>query len=91
MSVISEYCEAIEELTGGAISNTINKLVVNPLRKVAGQEPVAPYKKPDLPADVKAVKRAKTAVQRGGRFSFGLGGVKFTTPKIGLSEELGFN
>jgi hypothetical protein len=91
MSVISEYGEAIEEFTGGAISNTINKLLVNPLRKTVGQKPVGPYKKPDPQADVKAVERAKTAVQRGGQFSFGLGGVKFTAPEIGLSEVLGFN
>jgi len=91
MSVISEYGEAIEELTGGAISNTINQLVVNPLRKAVGQEPVAPYQKPDPTADVQTVKRAKAAVQRGGQISFGAGGVKFTLPEFGLSELLGVN
>ncbi len=83
MSVISEYGEAIEELTGGAISNTINQLVVNPLRKAVGQEPVAPYQKPDPQADVKAVKRANTAVQPGGQLSIGVCGVKLTEPHIG--------
>ena len=90
MSVISEYGEAIDEITGGTISNTINKFLVNPIRKAVGQEPVS-YQKPDPQADVKAVKRAKTAVQRGGQLSFGVGGVKFTAPEIGLSEVLGFN
>ena len=90
MSVISEYGEAVDEITGGAISNTINKAVVNPIRKALGQEPVS-YQKPDPQADVKAVKRAKTAVQRGGQISFGAGGVKFTAPEFGLSEILGFN
>ena len=90
MSVISEYGEAVDEITGGAISNTINKAVVNPVRKALGQEPVS-YQKPDPQADVKTVKRAKTAVQRGGQISFGAGGVKFTLPEFGLSEILGFN
>ena len=86
MSVISEYGEAIEEfLTGGAISNTINKLVVNPLRKVAGQGGVTPYQKPDPQADVKAVKRAKTAVQRGGRFSLVL--VVLSLPHLKLAYQ----
>jgi hypothetical protein len=90
MSVISEYGEAVDEITDGAISNTINKAVVNPIRKALGQEPVS-YQKPDPQADVKTVKRAKTAVQRGGQISFGAGGVKFTLPEFGLSEILGFN
>ena len=91
LSFAAEYGDAIDEITGGAITNTINKTIVNPIRQVFGQEPVAPYQKPDPQADVKAVKRAKTAVQRGGQVSFGAGGVKFTLPEFGLSELLGVN
>lgn len=91
MSVISEYGEAVDELTGGAVTNIINKAVVNPIRQAVGQEPVGPYKKPDPMADVKTVERAKTAVQRGGRISIGGGNVKFTLPEFGLSELLGVN
>ena len=91
MSVISEYGEAIEELTGGAITNTINRLLINPIRKAVGQEPATPYQKPDPQADVETVKRAKAAVQRGGQISFGAHGVKFTVPEFGLSEMLGVN
>jgi hypothetical protein len=91
MSMISEYGDVVDELTGGAISNAINTAVVNPLRQAVGQEPVGPYQKPDPLADVQAVKRAKTAVQRGGQLSFGFNGVKFTAPELGLSEVLGLN
>ena len=91
MSMISEYGDVVDELTGGAISNAINTAVVNPLRQAVGQEPVGPYQKPDPLADVQAVKRAKEAVQRGGQVSFGLGGAKFTLPELGLSEVLGLN
>ena len=91
LSFAAEYGDVVDELTGGAISNLINTAVVNPLREAVGQEPVAPYQKPDPQADVKAVKRAKAAVQRGGQLSFGVGGVKFTAPEFGLSEVLGFN
>lgn len=91
LSFAAEYGDVIDELTGGAITNTINKAVVNPIRQVFGQEPVAPYQKPDPQVDVKTVKRAKTAVQRGGQISFGAGGVKFTLPEFGLSELLGVN
>lgn len=91
MSVISEYGEAADELTGGALTNFINTAIVNPIRQAVGQEPVGPYKKPDPMADVQTVKRAKAAVQRGGQISFGFGGVKFTAPEFGLSEVLGFN
>jgi len=91
MSMISEYGDVVDELTGGAISNAINTAVVNPLRQAVGQEPVGPYQKPDPLADVQAVKRAKEAVQRGGQVSFGFGGAKFTLPELGLSEVLGLN
>ena len=91
MSMISEYGDVVDELTGGAISNAINTAVVNPLRQAVGQEPVGPYQKPDPLADVQAVERAKEAVQRGGQVSFGLGGAKFTLPEFGLSEVLGIN
>ena len=91
MSMISEYGDVVDELTGGAISNAINTAVVNPLRQAVGQEPVGPYQKPDPLADVQAVERAKEAVQRGGQVSFGLGGAKFTLPELGLSEVLGLN
>lgn len=91
MSMISEYGDVVDELTGGAISNAINTAVVNPLRQAVGQEPVGLYQKPDPLADVQAVERAKEAVQRGGQVSFGLGGAKFTLPELGLSEVLGLN
>lgn len=91
MSMISEYGDVVDELTGGAISNAINTAVVNPLRQAVGQEPVGPYQKPDPLADVQAVKRAKEAVQRGGRISIGPHGAKFTLPELGLSEVLGLN
>jgi hypothetical protein len=91
MSMISEYGDVVDELTGGAISNAINTAVVNPLRQAVGQEPVGPYQKPDPMADVKAVERAKEAVQRGGRISIGPDGAKFTLPELGLSEILGLN
>ena len=91
LSFAAEYGDVIDELTGGAVTNIINTAIVNPIRQAIGQEPVGPYKKPDPQADVQAVKRAKAAVQRGGQFSFGFGGVKFTAPELGLSEVLGFN
>ena len=91
MSMISEYGDVVDELTGGAISNAINTAVVNPLRQAVGQEPVGPYQKPDPLADVQAVERAKEAVQRGGRISIGPNGAKFTLPELGLSEVLGLN
>ena len=91
MSIISEYGDVVDELTGGAISNAINTAVVNPLRQAVGQEPVGPYQKPDPLADVQAVERAKEAVQRGGRISIGPNGAKFTLPELGLSEVLGLN
>ena len=91
LSFAAEYGDVIDELTGGAVTNIINKAIVNPIRQAVGQEPVGPYKKPDPMADVQTVERAKTAVQRGGQLSFGLGGVKFTLPELGLSELLGVN
>ena len=56
MSVVTEYGDAIDELTNGAITNTINKAIVNPVRKVFGQEPVEPYQKPDPQQDVQFAK-----------------------------------
>ena len=91
LSMISEYGDVVDELTGGAISNAINTAVVNPLRQAVGQDPVGPYQKPDPLADVQAVERAKEAVQRGGRISIGPDGAKFTLPELGLSEVLGLN
>lgn len=91
MSMIFEYGDVVDELTDGAISNAINTAVVNPLRQAVGQPPVGPYQKPDPLADVQAVKRAKTAVQRGGQLYFRFGGAKFTLPELGLSEVLGLN
>lgn len=91
MSFAAEYGDVIDELTGGAITNIINKAVVNPIRQAVGQAPVAPYQKPDPQAAVKTVKRAETAVQRGGRISIGHHGAKFTLPEFGLSELLGVN
>jgi hypothetical protein len=35
--------------------------------------------------------RAAEARQRGGKMSFGLGGVRFTLPELGLSELMGIN
>ena len=90
MSIIPEYAEAFDEITGGAITNAINT-IVNPIREKAGLPPSMPYQKPDPLADVQAVKRAKEAVQRGGRISIDAHGAKLTLPELGLSEVLGFN
>ena len=88
MSVISEYGDAIDEITGGAITNTINKTIVNPVRKVLGQEPAQSYQKPDPMAGVTAIKRAKA---QGPKFSVQFGGMKLTLPELGISEQLGIN
>ena len=88
MSVISEYGDAIDEITGGAITNTINKAVVNPVRKVLGQEPAQSYQKPDPMAGVSAIKRAK---EQGPKLSVQFGSIKFALPELGISEQLGFN
>lgn len=88
MSVISEYGDAIDEITGGAITNTINKAVVNPVRKVLGQEPAQSYQKPDPMAGVSAIKRAKA---KGPQLSVQFGSMKFTLPELGISEQLGLN
>ena len=87
-SVISEYGDAIDEITGGAITNTINETIVNPIRKVLGQEPAQSYKKPDPMAGVTAIKRAKT---QGPKFSVQFGSIKLTLPELGISEQLAFN
>ena len=42
-------------------------------------------------AVVTNAKRAEEAVERGGKLSVGLGGVRLTLPELGLSERLGFN
>ena len=41
--------------------------------------------------DEGALGDAGRAIKRGGRVSFGSGGVKFTLPEFGLSELLGVN
>ena len=88
MSVISEYGDAIDEITGGAITNTINKAVVNPVRKALGQKPAQSYQKPDPMAGVTAINRAKA---QGPKFSVQFGSMKLTLPELGISEQLGFN
>jgi|TARA_Y100000033_G_scaffold42991_1_gene44399 hypothetical protein len=88
MSVISEYGDAIDEITGGAITNTINKAVVNPVRKALGQEPAQSYQKPDPMAGVSAIKRAK---EQGPKLSVQFGSMKVTLPELGISEQLGLN
>ena len=55
-SVVSEYGDAFDELTDGAITNTINKAIVNPVRQAFGQEPVGPYQKPDPQESVNVAK-----------------------------------
>ena len=42
-------------------------------------------------AFVTNAQRAEEAVERGGKLSVGLGGVRLTLPELGLSERLGFN
>ena len=88
MSVISEYGEAIDEITGGAITNTLNKFVVNPVRKALGQEPAQPYQKPDPLAGLAAIDRAKA---KGPKLSVQFGSMKFTLPELAISEQIGLN
>ena len=88
MSVISEYGEAIDEITGGAITNTLNKILVNPVRKALGQEPAQPYQKPDPLAGLAAIYRAKA---KGPKLSVQFGSMKFKLPELAISEQIGLN
>lgn len=79
--------EILAEAPGAAIAASLGP--VSPtLGGSAGNAPIDPEMNRQR---LEAERRAQEARQRGGRLSFGFGGVKVTLPEFGLSEMLGVN
>lgn len=78
--ILAETPEAAIAASLGPVSPTLGQSAAN-----APVDPKAVAKRKELE------RKAEKARQRGGRVSFGFGGVKFTLPEFGVSEMLGLN